>query len=58
MRCHGDAQAASRAVGRGEGGTEGMTTNMAERSRTAETGQCQPQAPGRGERGRDPISRG
>lgn len=35
--CHGDAQAASRA---GWGGAGGMTTNMAERSRTAETGQC------------------
>uniref|UniRef100_A0A8B9U5M5 Cytosolic carboxypeptidase N-terminal domain-containing protein n=1 Tax=Anas zonorhyncha TaxID=75864 RepID=A0A8B9U5M5_9AVES len=33
--CHGDARAASRA---GWGGAGGMTTNMAERSRTAETG--------------------
>lgn len=44
--------------GGGGGEAEGMTTNMAERSRTAETGQCQPQAPGRGEREKDPISRG
>lgn len=35
-----------------------MTTNMAERSRTAETGQCQPQSPGRGERGRAPLLQG
>lgn len=31
---------------------------MAERSRTAETGQCQPQSPGRGERGRAPLLQG
>lgn len=36
-----------------------MTTNMAERSRTAETGQCQPQSPGRGEEGEEsPLLQG